>query len=118
VERVTFFSEETGFCVLRVKTDGHRDLVTLVGSLPSVSAGEWLTAQGDWVIDKDHGRQLEVFHFKTMPPNTREGMEKYLASGMVKGIGWESPLIQPIGLALLPSMSYWRRHRPVTVLQI
>jgi exodeoxyribonuclease V alpha subunit len=87
VERVTFFSEESGFCVLRVKADGHRDLVTVVGSVPSVSAGEWLAAEGDWVIDKDHGRQLKAFHLKTMPPNTREGMEKYLASGMVKGIG-------------------------------
>jgi len=87
VERVTFFSEETGFCVLRVKADGHRDLVTVVGSVPSVSAGEWINAEGDWVIDKEHGRQLKAFHVKTMPPNTREGMEKYLASGMVKGIG-------------------------------
>jgi exodeoxyribonuclease V alpha subunit len=50
-------------------------------------AGEWITAEGDWVIDKEHGRQLKAFHLKTMPPNTREGMEKYLASGMVKGIG-------------------------------
>jgi len=48
--------------------------------VPSVSAGEWLAAEGDWVIDKDHGRQLKAFHLKTMPPNTREGMEKYLAA--------------------------------------
>jgi exodeoxyribonuclease V alpha subunit len=87
IERVTFFSEESGFCVLRVKAEGHRDLVTVIGSAPSVSAGEWITAEGDWVIDKEHGRQLKAFHLKTMPPNTREGMEKYLASGMVKGIG-------------------------------
>src|SRR5947199_1315466 len=87
IERVTFFSEESGFCVLRVKAEGHRDLVTVVGSAPSVSPGEWITAEGDWVIEKEHGRQLKAFHLKTMPPNTREGMEKYLASGMVKGIG-------------------------------
>jgi exodeoxyribonuclease V alpha subunit len=87
VERVTFFSEETGFCVLRVKAEGHRDLITVVGSVPSVSAGEWVTAEGDWVMDREHGRQLKAFHLKTMPPQTREGMEKYLGSGMVKGIG-------------------------------
>ena len=87
IERVTFFSEESGFCVLQVKAEGHRDLVTVVGSAPTVSAGEWLTAEGDWVIDKQHGRQLKAFHLRTMPPNTREGMEKYLGSGMVKGIG-------------------------------
>lgn len=87
VERVTFFSDESGFCVLRVKAEGHRDLVTIVGSVPCVSAGEWVTAEGDWVIDKEHGRQLKAFHLKTMAPNTREGIEKYLGSGMVKGIG-------------------------------
>jgi len=48
IERVTFFSEDSGFCVLRVKAEGHRDLVTVVGSAPSVSAGEWITAEGDW----------------------------------------------------------------------
>jgi exodeoxyribonuclease V alpha subunit len=77
VERVTFFSEETGFCVLRVKAEGHRDLITVVGSVPSVSAGEWVTAEGDWVMDREHGRQLKAFHLKTMPPQTREGMEGY-----------------------------------------
>ena len=87
IERVTFFSEETGFCVLRVKAEGHRDLVTVVGSAPTVTAGEWITAEGDWVVDKEHGRQLKAFHLKTLPPNTREGMERYLGSGMVKGIG-------------------------------
>ena len=87
VERVTFFSEESGFCVLRVKAEGHRDLVTVVGNAASVSAGEWIAAEGEWVIDKEHGRQLKAVHLKTTPPNTREGMEKYLASGMVKGIG-------------------------------
>jgi hypothetical protein len=56
VERVTFFSEESGFCVLRVKAEGHRDLVTVVGSAASVSAGEWIAAEGEWVIDKEHGR--------------------------------------------------------------
>lgn len=87
IERVTFFSEESGFCVLHVKGEGHRDLVTVVGSAPAVSAGEWVIAEGDWLVDKQHGRQLKAFHLRTMPPNTREGMEKYLGSGMVKGIG-------------------------------
>ena len=77
IERVTFFSEESGFCVLQVKAEGHRDLVTVVGSAPAVSAGEWLIAEGDWVVDKQHGRQLKAFHLRNMPPNTREGMEKY-----------------------------------------
>src|SRR4029453_1431214 len=49
IERVTFFNEDSGFCVLRVKAPGHRDLVTVVGSSPSVCSGEWLTADGTWV---------------------------------------------------------------------
>jgi exodeoxyribonuclease V alpha subunit len=48
IERVTFFNEESGFCVLRLKAPGHRDEVTVIGSLPSVSAGEWLAADGWW----------------------------------------------------------------------
>ena len=87
IERVTFFNEESGFCVLRVKAPGHRDLVTVVGSSPSVSAGEWLTAEGTWVRDKEHGLQLKATVLRTVPPTTTEGIERYLGSGMVKGIG-------------------------------
>ncbi len=83
IERITFFNEETGFCVLRVKVSGHRDLVTVVGSLPSVSAGEWLTAEGTWVRDKEHGLQLKVTTLKATPPTTAEGIERYLGSGIV-----------------------------------
>jgi exodeoxyribonuclease V alpha subunit len=87
IERVTFFKEDTGFSVLRVKVKGHRDLVTVVASLPSVSAGEWITAEGHWVRDREHGLQLKAQLAKTVPPTSREGIEKYLGSGMVKGIG-------------------------------
>lgn len=87
VERVTFFNEETGFCVLRVKAKDHRDLVTVVGSVSAVTPGEWVTAEGNWVIDKEHGRQLKATLLKCIPPTTREGIEKYLGGGIVKGIG-------------------------------
>ena len=87
IERVTFHSEETGFAVLRVKAKGHRDLVTVVGSLATVNAGEWVTAQGRWVRDKEHGLQLSAEHLKCTEPTSREGIEKYLGSGMIKGIG-------------------------------
>lgn len=87
IERVTFHSEESGFAVLKVKAKGHRDLVTVVGTLPSVSAGEWITAQGHWVRDREHGMQLKAQLIKCSEPTSREGMEKYLGSGLVKGIG-------------------------------
>ncbi|MBI4325022.1 MAG: ATP-dependent RecD-like DNA helicase [Chloroflexi bacterium] len=87
IERVTFFSEETGFAVLRVKVKGHDDLLTVVGSLPSANPGEWLTAEGKWIREKEHGLQLKADKIKCVPPSTRDGIEKYLGSGMVKGIG-------------------------------
>ncbi len=87
VERVTFFNEESGFAVLRVKVRGQRDFVTVLGSLPSVSAGEWLTAKGWWVRDKEHGLQFKATVMKAIPPTTGEGVERYLAGGFVKGVG-------------------------------
>ena len=87
IERVTFFNEEIGFCVLRLKAPGHHDEVTVIGSLPSVSAGEWLAAEGWWVRDKEHGLQFKAITLKTVLPTTVEGIERYLGSGLVKGIG-------------------------------
>jgi exodeoxyribonuclease V alpha subunit len=87
IERVTFTNEDSGFSVLKVKVKGHRDLVTVVGSLPSVSAGEWLTAQGRWVQDREFGLQFRAEMLASSAPTTKEGIEKYLGSGMVKGIG-------------------------------
>ena len=87
IERVTFANEDSGFSVLKVKVKGHRDLVTVVGSLPSVSAGEWLTAQGRWVQDREFGLQFRAEMLASSAPTTKEGIQKYLGSGMVKGIG-------------------------------
>ena len=87
IERVTFFNEDSGFSVLKVKVKGHRDLVTVVGSLASVSAGEWVTAEGRWVQDREFGQQFRAEMLTSTAPTTAEGIEKYLGSGMVKGIG-------------------------------
>ncbi len=87
VERVTFHSDESGFCVLRVKARGHRDLVTTVGHAAMISAGEWITAAGEWINDRNHGLQFKARFLKTSEPSSVEGIEKYLASGMIKGIG-------------------------------
>jgi len=55
IERVTFHNDDSGFCELRVKTKGHREETTIVGSLPSVAAGEWLVAEGCWVGTESMG---------------------------------------------------------------
>jgi exodeoxyribonuclease V alpha subunit len=87
VERVTFHNAETGFCVLRVKARGHRDLATVLGHAATISAGEWVTASGEWVNDRTYGQQFRARFLKTSEPSSREGIEKYLGSGMIRGIG-------------------------------
>src|SRR6516164_9179240 len=87
VERVTFHNEEDGFCVLRTRARGHRDLVTVVGQAAAISAGEWITASGEWVNDRTHGQQFRARFLKTSAPTSVEGIEKYLGSGMIRGIG-------------------------------
>ncbi len=87
VERVTYQNAENGFCVIRVKARSHRDLITVVGHAATIAAGEWITASGDWVNDRTHGQQFRARFLKTSEPTTVEGIEKYLASGMIRGIG-------------------------------
>ena len=87
VERVTFHNAESGFCVLRIKARGHRDLVAVVGHAAIISAGEWVTASGDWVNDHTHGQQFKARFLRTSAPTSIDGIEKYLGSGMVRGIG-------------------------------
>ena len=87
VERVTFHNTENGFSVLRAKARGHRDLVTVVGHAATISAGEWITASGEWINDRTHGQQFKARFLKTSAPTSIDGIEKYLGSGMIRGIG-------------------------------
>jgi exodeoxyribonuclease V alpha subunit len=114
VERVTFHNAENGFCVLRAKARGHRDLVTVVGHAAIISAGEWITASGEWINDRAHGQQFKARFLKTSVPSSIDGIEKYLGSGMIPASGrsmprrWSRPLVtrcstssrlSPIGFA-------------------
>ena len=87
VERVTFHNPDSGFCVLRTKARGHRDLITVVGHAAMVAAGEWVTATGEWVNDRTHGQQFKARFLRFSAPSSTEGMEKYLGSGTIRGIG-------------------------------
>jgi exodeoxyribonuclease V alpha subunit len=87
VERVIYHNAENGFCVLRTRARGHRDLVTMVGYAATVSAGEWITASGEWVNDRTHGQQFRARFLRTSPPTSGDDIEKYLASGMIRGVG-------------------------------
>ena len=87
VERVTFHNPDNGFCVLRVKARGHRDLVTIIGHAAAISAGEWINATGTWVNDRTHGLQFRARYLKAAAPTSLDGIRRYLASGMIRGIG-------------------------------
>ena len=87
IERVTYHNPENGFAVLKVVVKGRHDLVTVVGSTTSVSAGEHVDATGKWVVDREHGQQFKADELKTTHPASAEGIEKYLASGAIRSIG-------------------------------
>ena len=87
IERVTFHNPDNGFAVLRVEAKGHKQPVTVVGQLPRVVAGEYLEATGAWHEDPEHGRQFKADAIRTAAPSSVEGIEKYLGSGLIKGIG-------------------------------
>ena len=87
IERITYHNADNGFCVIRVKVKGHKDLVTVTGNVPSVSAGEYIKCSGIWHNDRNHGKQFKADFLKSLPPETLEGIERYLGSGLIKGIG-------------------------------
>lgn len=103
VELVTFHSEETGFCVLKVRARGFREHVAVIGKLPRINVGEWVKASGRWVMDRRHGRQFQADSLEAVVPDSLAGIEKYLGSGLIKGIGpvYAKKLVDTFGMAVL-----------------
>lgn len=87
VERITYQNEENGFCVIKCKAKGFHELVTVVGSMPVVHVGSVLRIQGRWKVDGKHGRQFQAEKWEETLPATAYGMEKYLGSGLIRGVG-------------------------------
>ncbi|WP_166827131.1 SF1B family DNA helicase RecD2 [Thalassoroseus pseudoceratinae] len=87
IERVTFHNPDNGFAVLRVRVEGASEPVTVVGNVTLASAGEQIEAVGNWVNNRDHGRQFQSQELRTITPTTKEGIEKFLGSGAVRGVG-------------------------------
>jgi exodeoxyribonuclease V alpha subunit len=87
IERITYTNEETGFTIARLKVYGQRDLVTVVGNLMSPTPGEILKMRGEWVNHPKFGEQFKVVEYKTSVPATVFGIQKYLGSGLIKGLG-------------------------------
>jgi len=87
VERITYHNSENGFCVLQVRRQGQKNMTPVIGSLPSVEIGEHLRAEGLWKLHKNHGLQFQADTIEASQPKNMRGMEKYLSSGALRGIG-------------------------------
>ncbi|MCX6545278.1 MAG: ATP-dependent RecD-like DNA helicase [Acidobacteria bacterium] len=87
VERVTFHNPDNGFCVIRIAVPGRREPLTVVGHVASISAGEEIRAVGEWTNDLMHGLQFKAASLHTAPPTSLDGIERYLGSGMIRGVG-------------------------------
>ena len=87
VEHITYQNSENGYSIMRVNVKGYSDLVTIVGSLLDVPVGSVLLCEGDWKVDKKYGSQFVIQSYEEVMPATIYGIEKYLGSGLVKGIG-------------------------------
>ena len=87
IERVTFTSEESGYTIAKVKVYGRRELVTVVGNIVCPTPGEIIKMKGEWSNHPKFGEQFKLTHYKTTTPASVHGIEKYLGSGLIKGIG-------------------------------
>jgi len=87
IERITYTNEENGFTIARVKVYGQRDLVTVVGNLMAPVPGEIIRMRGEWTRHPRYGEQFKILHYRSLVPASVHGIEKYLGSGLIKGIG-------------------------------
>lgn len=87
VERIVFSNPETNFLVGRLRTEGGKHLITIVGNSFQLDCGQRVEVHGEWVFDQKYGKQFKISDIKILTPNTKNGIEKYLGSGLIKGIG-------------------------------
>src|SRR5579859_5224011 len=87
VERVTYHAEDSGYTIARLKVPSVHDLITIVGCFPETNAGQTLRLSGYWRDHPKYGQQFQVIHATETKPATLTGLEKYLGSGLIKGIG-------------------------------
>lgn len=87
VERITYINEENGFSVIKIRSKGFPELVTVVGNMPVVNVGSVINLKGEWKVDSRYGKQFKAEECFETVPATVAGIEKYLGSGLIKGIG-------------------------------
>lgn len=103
VERITYLNNDNGYCVIKVKAKGFNGLVTVVGTMATVNVGSVLSIHGEWKINSKYGKQFNVFKFEETLPATVYGISKYLASGLIKGIGtkYANKIVEKFGATTL-----------------
>lgn len=87
IERLTYYSSETGYTVARFKCNGVPALITIVGNFASIQPGQTLEIKGIWKEHLKYGAQFEINFYQETKPATLTGIEKYLGSGLIKGVG-------------------------------
>ncbi len=108
VERVVFANPESAWSVVRLTVEGRKEPVTAVGNLLAIQAGEHLRLTGSWIDDAKYGRQFRVSSYNPVTPGTLPGIEKYLGSGLIRGIGkvMAERLVRAFGLETLEVIEY------------
>src|SRR5690242_3641588 len=116
LDKIVFESADSGFFVGRVKPEGSLETITFVGNVMAVSPGETIRLRGHWVNDKKFGRQLRTESWETLRPTSIAGIEKYLGSGLIKGIGptYAKRIIEAFGADALTIID----ERPDRVLEV
>ncbi|MGE5529489.1 MAG: ATP-dependent RecD-like DNA helicase [Patescibacteria group bacterium] len=116
VDRITFQNEENSYTVAKLQQEGKGNLATIVGLLPGLSVGETIRVQGDWTTHPEYGPQFQIESFERITPATLNGLERYLGSGLIKGIGpvTAKKIVRAFGLAALDVI----KARPERLTQI
>ncbi len=87
IERITYTNDENGYTIAKIKVYGQRDLLTIVGNLMAPMPGEIIKMRGEWTNHPKYGEQFKIVHYKTTVRASVYGIQKYLGSGLIKGIG-------------------------------
>ncbi|MBQ6143650.1 MAG: ATP-dependent RecD-like DNA helicase [Clostridia bacterium] len=116
VERVTYTDEEKGFSVIKIKANGYRNLVTVVGNISNINVGSVITAKGNFTTNKKFGKQFSVTSWEETLPSDVYGIEKYLGSGLIKGVGpkFAKLIVETFGTDTLSILE----HNPERLLEI
>src|SRR4030043_800851 len=103
LERISYHNEENDFVVAKLREKEKKELTTIVGNLSGINPGESLKLTGKWVRNKRFGEQFQVERFEVTVPATLHGIQKYLASGLIPGIGaiMSERIVEKFGLHTL-----------------